>query len=106
MDTVGSRYDIILEGFKEGMMDYWLVAGMIAGFVLLFILIILLSKGGRVTSRTFRIEGGCKAFFEILIREVQDCQNIEEVKKILDSWITANNLHPEDVESIQEETTK
>ena len=52
---------------------------------------------------TFKIKGTNKAFFEILIHEIQGCKNMEEVNVLLDSWIKANDLHPEKVETLTEE---
>ncbi|MBA7709036.1 hypothetical protein ES703_117943 [subsurface metagenome] len=40
-----------------------------------------------------------KAVLNIIIREIQDCQTMEKVKSILDSWIKANDLHPEEVQT-------
>lgn len=40
-----------------------------------------------------------KACLTILIREIQDCKDIEEIKKMLDIWIKANDLHPEQVQT-------
>ena len=45
-----------------------------------------------------------KATLTLLIAEIQACQDMAEVNRVLDSWIEANGLHPEkggafDVES-------
>ena len=39
-----------------------------------------------------------KATLTLLIAEIQVCQDMAEVKRVLDSWIKANGLHPERVE--------
>lgn len=44
-----------------------------------------------------------KAFLEILIYEIQSCGNSNEINTLLDSWIKANNLHPERVITISKE---
>ena len=43
-----------------------------------------------------------KALLSILIREIQECSNMNEVNLLLDSWIQANDLHPENVETMAE----
>ena len=48
-------------------------------------------------TRTYKIKGHAKAFFEILIAEVQSANPNDEIKEILKGWIDANNLHPEKV---------
>ncbi len=53
--------------------------------------------------RIFRIEGGCRAVFEILIKEVQDCKTLGEVNSLLDCWVEANDLHPENVDTLSKE---
>jgi len=35
----------------------------------------------------------------ILIKEIQDCQTMEEIKNLLAIWIKANDLHPEEVQT-------
>ena len=40
-----------------------------------------------------------KALLSILIREIQECSNMNEVNLLLDSWI---QLHPENVETMAE----
>jgi len=51
-----------------------------------------------------------KAFLEILIREIRDTieenegnpsKAVEEINKLLDSWVRANDLHPERVEKVK-----
>lgn len=44
-----------------------------------------------------------KALLTIIIAEIQDCQNMEDVKAIVDSWITANDLHTETVVTLSKE---
>lgn len=36
-----------------------------------------------------------KAYLTLLVKEVQDCKDMDEVRKLLDGWIIANDLHPE-----------
>lgn len=38
-----------------------------------------------------------KVTLTILIAELQECRNMEDVKTLLDCWVEANNLHPENV---------
>lgn len=38
-----------------------------------------------------------KAALTVLIKEVQCCKNLDEINTLLNSWIKANDLHPEDV---------
>ena len=38
-----------------------------------------------------------KATLTLLIAEIQDCQDMAEVNRVLDSWIKANDIHPEKV---------
>ena len=38
-----------------------------------------------------------KATLTLLIAEIQACQDMAEVKRVLDSWIKANGIHPEKV---------
>ncbi len=52
--------------------------------------------------KIFKIEGGCRAVFEILIKEVQDCRTLEGVNSLLDCWVKANDLHPENVGTLTE----
>ncbi len=52
---------------------------------------------------TFKIKSVNKAFLEILIHEIQECKNMEEVNVLLNSWIKANDLHPENVETLTDE---
>lgn len=42
----------------------------------------------------------CKSTITLLIREVQDCKSQEELDILLRSWIEANDLHPELVQTI------
>lgn len=44
-----------------------------------------------------------KGILTILIAEVQDCENMEEVKSLSDCWVKANDLHPEKVEQVSRE---
>lgn len=39
-----------------------------------------------------------RAKLTILVAETQGCKNMEEVNKLLNSWIAANDLEPEKVE--------
>ena len=57
----------------------------------------------KVTMKTFKIKGKNKAFFEILIKEIQDCKDMAEVNSLLDCWIKANDFHPENVQTSSEE---
>lgn len=50
-----------------------------------------------------------KAVLNILIREVQDIlekttepatTKVIKIEKLLDSWVNANNLHPEEIETL------
>jgi len=43
----------------------------------------------------------CKAALTLLIQEVQDCKTQEKKDTLLESWIKANDLHPERVETYQ-----
>ncbi len=47
-----------------------------------------------------------KALLTIIIAEIQDCQDMEGIKAITNSWVTANDLHPEKVVSLNEEEMK
>ena len=38
-----------------------------------------------------------KATLTLLIAEIQACQDMVEVNRVLDSWIKANGIHPEKV---------
>ena len=38
-----------------------------------------------------------KATLTLLIAEIQVCQDMAEVNRVLDSWVEANDLHPERV---------
>ena len=38
-----------------------------------------------------------KATLTLLIAEILACQDMAEVKRVLDSWIKANGIHPEKV---------
>ena len=40
-----------------------------------------------------------KATLTLLIAEIQACQDMAEVNRVLDSWIKANDLHPEEVKT-------
>lgn len=40
-----------------------------------------------------------KAILTILIREIQDCGDMKQVRELTDSWVKANDLHPEEVET-------
>lgn len=42
----------------------------------------------------------CRSTITLLIREVQDCKSQEELDILLRSWIEANDLHPELVQTI------
>jgi len=44
-----------------------------------------------------------KALLTILIAEIHGCQDMEGVKAITESWVKANDLHPEEVETLTEE---
>jgi len=44
-----------------------------------------------------------KALLAIVIAEVQGCRDMEGVKAITDSWVTANDLHPEDVKTLNQD---
>lgn len=47
-----------------------------------------------------------KALLTIIIAEIQGCQDMEGVKAITNSWVTANDLHPEEVKTLSEEEMK
>ena len=56
-----------------------------------------------------------KAFFSILIHEVQDIlkettepatTKVIKIGELLDGWVNANDLHPEEVETISTEEAK
>ena len=40
-----------------------------------------------------------KANLTLLVAEIQDCKNLEAVNQLLDCWIKANDLKPEEVET-------
>ena len=44
-----------------------------------------------------------KALLTLIIAEVRDCRDMERVKAVIDSWVTANDLHPEKVETLANE---
>jgi hypothetical protein len=44
-----------------------------------------------------------KSLLNILIAEIKSCKDLEEIRAIVDSWVTANDLHPEKVLSITTE---
>ena len=46
-----------------------------------------------------------RAILSILIHEVQHTKG-DELNKLLDSWVTANNLHPELVETVSADQLK
>lgn len=41
-----------------------------------------------------------RAILTILIAEVQECSSKKTIKTLLDSWVKANDLHPEDVVTV------
>ena len=45
-----------------------------------------------------------KATLTLLIAEIQDCQDMAGVKRVLDSWIKANGLRPEKVGTFDAES--
>lgn len=47
-----------------------------------------------------------KVLLTLVIAEVQACANIEEVKVTVASWVTANDLHPEKVETLNQDEFK
>ena len=47
-----------------------------------------------------------KGLLTIIIAEIQGCQDMEGIKAITNSWVTANDLHPEEVISLSEEEMK
>ncbi len=40
-----------------------------------------------------------KAILALLIHEVQNCENMDEIHTLLDSWVKANDLHLEQVKT-------
>ena len=52
------------------------------------------------TIKMTRVE---KSVLELLIAEIQGCKSLEEVNAIVNPWITANDLHPERVETMTNE---
>lgn len=42
-----------------------------------------------------------KALLEILIAEILELNPNESIKKLLENWITANDLHPERVQTLE-----
>ena len=38
-----------------------------------------------------------RAILTILIHEIQGCKDRSEIESLLESWISANDLHPEEV---------
>ena len=51
-----------------------------------------LLRGGRR-----KVDKVTKATLSLLIAEIQACQDMAEVNRVLDSWIKANGIHPEKV---------
>ena len=43
-----------------------------------------------------------KALLTLIIAEIQGCQDMEAIKGITNSWVTANDLHPEEVSIFNE----
>jgi len=41
------------------------------------------------------------ASLTLLVAEIQGCENMDEVKRLVSSWVKANNLEPEKVETYQ-----
>lgn len=52
-------------------------------------------------TKSVKMTGAFKATITILIREVQECKDMDEVNRLLDCWIEANDLHPEKVQTIK-----
>ena len=47
-----------------------------------------------------------KAVLTILISEIQSCSTMSDVQKLINSWIDANDLHPEQVQTYSAEEAK
>ena len=45
-----------------------------------------------------------KATLTLLIAEIQACQDMVEVNQVLDPWVKANDLHPEEVRTFDVES--
>ena len=54
-------------------------------------------RGGGKNWREGKMDKVTKATLTLLIAEIQDCQDMAEVNRVLDSWIKANGIHPEKV---------
>jgi len=52
-------------------------------------------------TRTVKMTGAFRATITILIHEIQGCKDMDEVNRLLDCWIKANDLHPEEVQTIK-----
>ena len=52
--------------------------------------------------KTTKLNKQAKAALTLLIAEFQDCKDMTEVKSLIDCWIKANGLHPEEVETLSE----
>ncbi len=46
------------------------------------------------------ISNETKGILAILIAEIRECENIQDIKLLLDCWVLANDLHPEDVKTV------
>jgi len=53
--------------------------------------------------KTIKMSKETRGIFEILIAEVQGCNDMQEVRTLLDSWIKVNDFHPEKVERLSNE---
>ena len=42
-----------------------------------------------------------KALLAIIIAEIEGCQDLHSVAAITNSWVTANDLHPENVNTLE-----
>lgn len=62
-------------------------------------LLVLFPSEGEIKEQERRAEALRIAQLTILVREIQDCKNMVAVRRLLKSWIDANDLEPEKVET-------
>jgi hypothetical protein len=52
-------------------------------------------------SKTVEMSKETRATLTILIKEIRDCKNLDEVNRLLDTWIMGSDLHLEEVKSFR-----
>ena len=55
----------------------------------------------RGSNKEVNVDKVTKATLTLLIAEIQACQDMAEVNRVLDSWIEANGLRPEKVGTVR-----